>query len=77
MLWRIRAGVAGSAWQAAASTAAVCATRVLWLWLGVSAVLEGHIIHAGVVYCLSAGLATLFFATISKGNQSAPPSPQR
>jgi hypothetical protein len=58
MLWRIRAGVGGSAFQAGASASAMCATRVLWLNLGVAAALEGRALVAGLAYCLSAGAAT-------------------
>lgn len=58
-LWRLNAGVGSSRWHAAASTVAVCATRVLWLHAGVSAMLEGNSVAGSVAYCLAAGGATL------------------
>lgn len=60
-LWRLRAGVGTSRTHAAASTVAVCATRVLWLYAGVGALMEGRGAAGGVVYCIAAGAATYVF----------------
>lgn len=59
-LWRLRAGVGNSRWHAALSTVGVCATRVAFLWAGVTATLKGdHPLIAAAAYCLAAGLSTL------------------
>lgn len=57
-LWRFRAGIGASRWNAAISTVAVCATRVAFLAAGVSAALAGDMLVGGLVYCASAGAAT-------------------
>ncbi len=57
-LWRLRAGVGSCPRAAAWSTLGVCATRVLFVYAGVSATLAGDVLIGGAAYCVSAALAT-------------------
>lgn len=76
-LWRLRSGVGASRWQAGASAALVCLTRMVWLWAGVKATLEGSPVVGTIAYCGAAGVATTLVHGWGKGMGAGSPQPRR